>query len=186
MPPSRRGGRPRARSLQPSAHERRTALSTALGLLDVLVGEWTQLVSGHGDPTGTITFEWSLGLLQRSILPAPFPESLAIIEYDEAAGEFRQHYFDSRGVTSIYRMTLSGSEWTLLRTEADYSARLLQRFVGAIADDGRSVDGRWSSPTTVARHGAPTSGSGSSGRLIAPRSSVTAVPPVHPIGFETA
>ena len=35
--------------------------STALGLLDVLVGEWTQLVSGHGDPTGTITFEWSLG-----------------------------------------------------------------------------------------------------------------------------
>jgi hypothetical protein len=23
---------------------------TALGLLDVLVGEWTQLVSGHGDP----------------------------------------------------------------------------------------------------------------------------------------
>ncbi len=121
--------------------------STALGLLDVLVGEWTQLVSGHGDPTGTITFEWSLGeryLLQRSILPAPFPESLAIIEYDEAAGEFRQHYFDSRGVTRIYRMTLSGSEWTLLRTEADYSELgFAQRFVGAIADDGRSVDGRW-------------------------------------------
>ncbi|MBO0847205.1 MAG: hypothetical protein J2P22_17525 [Nocardioides sp.] len=120
---------------------------TPLGLLDVLVGEWTQLVSGHGDPTGTITFEWSLDaryLLQRSTLPARFPESLVVIEYDEAAGEFRGHYFDSRGVTRIYRMTLTGSEWMLLRTEPDFSELgLAQRFVGIIADDGRSVDGRW-------------------------------------------
>ena len=46
----------------------------ALGLLDVLVGEWTQQVTGQGDPTGTITFEWALGdacLLQRSTLPPP-------------------------------------------------------------------------------------------------------------------
>jgi hypothetical protein len=120
---------------------------TALGLLDVLVGEWTQLISGHGDPTGTVTFEWSLGeryLVQRSILPAPFPESFAIIEYDEAADTFRQHYFDSRGVTRVYRMTLAGSEWTLLRTEADFSPLgFAQRFVGTISDDGRAVDGSW-------------------------------------------
>ena len=100
--PPRRGAGGRARGrLGRAGHMSDGQRSTALGLLDVLVGEWTQLVSGHGDPTGTITFEWSLGeryLLQRSTLPAPFPESLAIIEYDEAAGEFRQHYFDSRGV----------------------------------------------------------------------------------------
>ena len=120
---------------------------TALGLLDVLVGEWTQIVSGHGDPTGTMTFEWSLDeryLLMRSRLPAPFPESLAVIEYVVAADEFRQHYFDSRGVTRVYRMTLTGSEWMLLRTEPDFSElSFAQRFVGTIADDGRSVDGRW-------------------------------------------
>jgi hypothetical protein len=119
----------------------------ALGLLDVLVGEWTQQVSGHGDPTGIITFEWSLGeryLLQRSTLPAPFPESLGIIEYDGSSDMFRQHYFDSRGVTRIYQMTLSGSDWTLLRTEADFSELgFAQRYVGVISDDGRSVDGRW-------------------------------------------
>ena len=119
----------------------------ALGLLDVLVGEWTQQVSGHGDPTGTITFEWSLGdryLLQRSTLPPPFPESLALIEYDASTGEFRQHYFDSRGVSRIYRMTLTGSEWTLWRTEPDFSElTFAQRFVGTISDDGRSVAGRW-------------------------------------------
>jgi hypothetical protein len=64
---------------------------TALGLLDVLVGEWTQLVTGHGDPVGTVTFEWALGdryLLQRSVLHPPFPESFAVIEYDEAADGF--------------------------------------------------------------------------------------------------
>jgi hypothetical protein len=119
----------------------------ALGLLDVLVGEWTQQVSGHGDPTGTITFEWSLGdryLLQRSTLPPPFPESLALIEYDVPAGEFRQHYFDSRGVSRVYRMTLTGSEWTLWRTEPDFSELMFaQRFVGTISDDGRSVAGQW-------------------------------------------
>jgi hypothetical protein len=120
--------------------------ATALGLLDVLVGEWTQEVTGHGDPTGTIVFEWTLDgryLSQRSTLPAPFPASLALIEYDEATGDFRQHYFDSRGVSRVYRMTLTGSEWTLLRTEADFSElAFAQRFVGTIADDGRSVDGR--------------------------------------------
>ena len=121
--------------------------SLALGLLDVLVGEWTQQVSGHGDPVGTITFEWALGdayLLQRSTLPPPFPESLAVIEYDEGIAEFRMHYFDNRGVTRLYRMSLSGSEWTLLRDEPDFAPlSFAQRYVGTIADDGRSVEGRW-------------------------------------------
>jgi hypothetical protein len=121
--------------------------ATALGLLDVLVGAWTQEVTGHGDPTGTMTFEWTLGrryLSQRSSLPPPFPESLSLVEYDEASGGFLQHYFDSRGVTRLYRMTLAGSEWTLLRTAPDFSALpFAQRFVGTVADDERSVDGRW-------------------------------------------
>jgi len=121
--------------------------ATALGLLDALVGEWTQEVTGHGDPVGTMTFEWALDgryLLQRSTLPAPFPESLSIIEYDEPAGEFRQHYFDSRGVSRIYRMSLAGSSWTLLRAEPDFSdLAFSQRYVGEISDDGRAVDGRW-------------------------------------------
>ena len=119
----------------------------ALGLLDVLVGEWTQEVTGHGDPTGTIAFEWSLGgayLLQRSTLPSPFPDSFSVIEYDESVAEFRLHYFDSRGVARVYMMTFSGSDWTLLRTEADFSElAFAQRYVGTIADDGRSVEGRW-------------------------------------------
>jgi hypothetical protein len=41
-------------------------------------------------------------------------------------------------------MTLRGSEWTLLRTEPDFSElAFFQRYTGTVADDGRSVDGRW-------------------------------------------
>jgi hypothetical protein len=41
-------------------------------------------------------------------------------------------------------MTLTGSEWTLLRTEPDFSPLgFARRFVGSIADDGRSVEGAW-------------------------------------------
>jgi hypothetical protein len=124
-----------------------TARPRALGLLDVLVGQWTQQVSGHGDPIGTMTFEWTLGdryLLQRSTLPAPFAESVALIEYDESAGEFRHHYFDNRGVSRVYRMTMAGPQWTLSRTEPDFSElKLAQRYVGTISDDGRSVAGQW-------------------------------------------
>jgi len=119
----------------------------ALGLLDTLVGEWTQLVTGHGDPIGTASFEWSLDeryLFQRTLLPPPFPESFAVMEYAEEVGEFRQHYFDSRGVTRIYRMTFTGSEWTLRRTEPDFSPLgFAQQFSATVADDGRAVDGRW-------------------------------------------
>ena len=47
-------------------------------------------------------------------------------------------------MTRVYRMTLIGSEWTLWRTEPDFSElSFSQRFTGTIADDGRSVDGRW-------------------------------------------
>jgi hypothetical protein len=95
------------------------ARPVALGLLDVLVGEWTQEVSGRIDSTGAISFEWTLDgryLLQRSFLPAPFPESRALIELDEDTDEFRP----------------------------DFSALdFCQRYVGQVADDGWSVDGRW-------------------------------------------
>ena len=69
-----------------------------------------------------MTFEWwAPRALPPAAIDAPraVPRgALAILEYDDAADEFRQHYFDSRGVTRLYRMTLSGSQWTLLRTRA--------------------------------------------------------------------
>ena len=96
---------------------------TALGLLDVLVGEWTQLISGHGDPTGTMTYEWSLDhryLIQRSTLPAPFPDSMAVIEYVEIADEDVEQPESGRALVvghepRVAETTSRAASWTSAR-----------------------------------------------------------------------
>ena len=120
----------------------------ALSALDVLVGEWTVQTGIPDVPPGRVVFEWALDrtfLVQRSEVPrSPFPSSLAVIARDAAAGGFTQYYFDSRGVVRVYRMTLRGGVWTLLRTEPDFSPLdFAQRFQGTVAADGSAVDGRW-------------------------------------------
>lgn len=127
--------------------------SPALAALDVLVGEWTVRPTpppewGVTDPdslTGLVVFEWALGgayLVARSHAPRPIPDSMSVIAPD--GDGHVQHYFDSRGVTRLYRMTLAGGIWTLLRTEADFTPLdFAQRFVGEFAADASTVDGRW-------------------------------------------
>jgi hypothetical protein len=112
--------------------------------LRVLVGEWTATV---GDlHAGRVVFEWALGeafLIQRSQSPPEFPDGLAVIA---AAGDggYLQHYFDSRGVVRLYRMTLRDGRWTLLRTEPDFSPLdFAQRFEGTFSAAGDTVEGRW-------------------------------------------
>ena len=57
---------------------------------------------------------------------------------------YLQHYFDSRGVVRLYRMSLKDSTWTLLRTKPDFTPlEFSQRFVGTLAPDGSRIDGRW-------------------------------------------
>jgi len=117
--------------------------------LNRLVGEWVTKVGVVGAPAGRVMFEWALGgkyLIQRSETPQPeFPDTLAIIA-PAGDSEYSQHYFDSRGVVRIYRMTLPDGRWTLLRTEPDFSPLdFWQRFEGRFSADGDSIDGRWES-----------------------------------------
>jgi hypothetical protein len=122
-----------------------------LAALDVLVGEWTIRVDPPAEwgvtelPEARCTIEWTLDgayLLQRSHAPDPVPDSTSLIAVD--GDGYRQHYFDSRGVTRLYRMTLADGVWTLRRTEPDFSPlEFAQRFTGAFAPDGRSIDARW-------------------------------------------
>ena len=59
-------------------------------------------------------------------------------------GQYLQHYFDSRGVARVYRMTLADNVWTLLRNEADFSPLDFgQRHIGNISGDGQTITGRW-------------------------------------------
>jgi len=105
-----------------------------------LVGTWrTEARFPNGvSGTGTTTFELVLGaeyLLQRATVEVDGPpEGLMVIGPDEH-GALTQHYFDSRGVTRRYAMTLEGDAWTLERDG-------VQRYVGRFEDED-TVRGAW-------------------------------------------
>lgn len=121
--------------------------AAALAALEVLVGAWTVEVQLPGVPAGRVVFERALNgqyLIQRSAAPDPVPDSLAIIGPGDDADHYLQHYFDSRGVTRLYRMNLRDGVWTLRRTEPDYSPLdFWQRFEGTFSEDYHRIDARW-------------------------------------------
>jgi hypothetical protein len=89
---------------------------------------------------GEATFEWLEGekfLLYRSRNEHPdVPDSASIIGAPDG-GELTMFYFDSRGVHRVYRMAISGDEWTLSRDHPGFS----QHFIGKISGD--MIVGLW-------------------------------------------
>ena len=119
-----------------------------------LIGTWEfePLVEGQSAGHGRATFEWIEGgafVLERAEAPGPTPDgwrthrrsTRAVIGWDDSTDEVVQLYSDSRGVTRIYRGTLTATEWRLERAAPDFH----QRFIGDFRDDGRTIDGRWES-----------------------------------------
>jgi hypothetical protein len=116
--------------------------------LEPFVGDWRLEASLAPGVAGRASFEWALDetfLVQRASIPVEgAPESLSIMALDHDGQAFTMHYFDSRGIVRLYRMTIDDGGWTLLRTEADFSPLPFhQRYVGRFSDDGRRIDGRW-------------------------------------------
>lgn len=110
-----------------------------------LLGEWR--IEAFGE-SGRAVFERTLDgafLLQRTEVDLPeAPDSLSIIAVDAGGDGFTQHYFDSRGVVRIYKMTFAGGVWTLARESEDFSPlHFRQRYTGRLSDDGRRIDGPW-------------------------------------------
>jgi hypothetical protein len=85
-------------------------------------------------------------LIQRWEVPVPeAPDGIAIIGTDpESEGNFLQHYFDSRGIARVYKMSLSDRRWKLWRDTPDFSPlEFAQRYTGTFGDDGRVITGSW-------------------------------------------
>ena len=129
------------------------ASSSTLDALEPLVGEW-RLTAFFKDvpPSDTdarVTFEWLPGrtfLVERWEIPVPeAPDGIAVIGADpEREGDYLQHYFDSRGVARVYRMSFEDGVWKLWRDEADFSPLdFSQRFTGTLSDDGTTIAGAW-------------------------------------------
>lgn len=116
--------------------------------LSEFAGEWELTVdlAGAEDVRGHVVFDL-LGdvLIQRTTVPVEqAPDSCCVVVVQD--GDYLQHYFDSRGVARLYRMTFDGRTWTLLRGEPDFSALdFHQRFVGAFSDDRAFISGEWQS-----------------------------------------
>ena len=121
--------------------------------LTPFIGEW-RLSAGFGhapaaDLGAWARFEWLPGerfLVERWEVPIPeAPDGIAIIGADpDSEGNYLQHYFDSRGVARVYRMSVEAGVWKLWRDQPDFSALdFSQRFTGTFSADGRSIAGRW-------------------------------------------
>ena len=120
--------------------------NAALQPLSVLVGTWNTsgthpLVPGvtfHG----RTSFDWLEGgafLIMHSEIDEPqIPSGIAIFGTDDTTGECSMLYFDERGVSRRYEVSIKDNVWKWWRNTPEFS----QRFAGTIAADGRTIDGR--------------------------------------------
>ena len=117
----------------------------ALQALSVLVGEWTTVGTHPMVPGktfhGRTTFAWLEGgafLIMHSRIDEPeIPSGISIFGSDDTTGECSMLYFDERGVSRRYEVSLQDDEWGWWRNTPGFS----QRFTGAIAADGRTIVG---------------------------------------------
>jgi Protein of unknown function (DUF1579) len=131
-----------------------TGRPEALSRLDALVGEWEMEFSfesgffGPGSPAvsgrgGRTTFQWFDGeffLIQRATAEDPSaPNGIMIIGMGKESETFEQHYYDSRGVTRVYQMSLNEGTWNLWREAPGFH----QRYTGVFSEDGNRITGAW-------------------------------------------
>jgi hypothetical protein len=114
----------------------------ALQRLDVLVGEWEMESPQFPEARGRTVFEWLEGrayLVQRSYAPEPAPTSTWLIGSDESDESYTALYYDSRGVSRVYQMSLVEGVWKVWREAPGF----FQRFTGTFGDNGTTITGRW-------------------------------------------
>jgi hypothetical protein len=122
--------------------------------LEALVGEW-ETEATHPELPGTTipgraTFMWLEGgrfLIWRAHHDHPdIPDSIAILGRDDAGdadsaaasgGVCSCHYFDSRGVSRVWRIEAEAGVWRMWRDWPGFS----QRFTGTFGDSGDTIAG---------------------------------------------
>jgi hypothetical protein len=116
----------------------------ALKALSVLVGEWNVVATHRLIPDtlhGHASFEWLEGgaflMMYLEIEEPGIPSAVAILGSDDVTEEYFMLYFDERGVSRKYDMTLHDNIWTYWRNVSGFS----QRFTGTFADEGNIMNG---------------------------------------------
>ena len=112
----------------------------------VLIGKW-KTVGTHPMVPGTTfhgltVFEWLEGgafVIMHSEIDEPeIPSGVAVIGSDDSSGEFFMLYFDERGVSRRYNVSLRDNVLQWWRTAPGFS----QRNTLTIVDDSRTIIGK--------------------------------------------
>jgi hypothetical protein len=101
----------------------------ALKPLEFLIGHWRTAGTHPEVPgrtlSGRTAFSWLEGgayLIIRSEIDHPqFPSGLAIVASDGAAGRFALSWFDERGVSRLFDVTVGDRTLTWRRDDPDFS-----------------------------------------------------------------
>jgi hypothetical protein len=118
----------------------------ALQALAALIGEW-KTVGKHPLVPGTTfhgrtSFSWLAGgaflMMQSQIDEPQIPSAIAIFGTDDTTGDCIMLYFDERGVSRKFEVSVQDNAWTWIRDVPGFA----QRMVGTIAADGRTIVSR--------------------------------------------
>jgi hypothetical protein len=121
-------------------------MASQLEHLKAWVGEWeieaTHPMLPDTVVRGRITVEWLEGekfLLHRARNDhRDVPDSISVIgDTEEDADSLTMHYFDSRGVFRVYRLSAEENELKIWRDHPGFR----QRFTGSFSDDGNTFGG---------------------------------------------
>ena len=113
--------------------------------LEILLGSWTTTGS-HPELSGALhgraSFEWLEGgafLVMRTEIDEPgIPTAVAVIGSDDSADGYSMQYFDERGVSRLYQMSLRDGVWEWWRDAPAFN----QRFRATIEEGGAVMVGR--------------------------------------------
>lgn len=104
----------------------------ALKPLEFLIGEWRTTGTHPMVPgrklSGRTSFAWQAGgafLIMRNEVDEPgFPDGVAIIGSDGAAGSFAMIYFDERGVSRVMDVTVAENRVAWRHDSPEFAQRL--------------------------------------------------------------
>lgn len=103
-----------------------------LAFFERLIGQWRTTGTHPAMPgatlRGRVSFAWQDGgafLVWRSEVDDPrFPDGIAIVGSDDAAGTLFISYFDQRGVSRKYDVTLGENGFAMQRMDPQFSQRI--------------------------------------------------------------
>jgi hypothetical protein len=117
----------------------------ALTALDDLIGDWTLTMTGawfldslETEVPGSATFEW-LGesFVAMHSEQGGDPGWELVFGQSDAQEAYTALYHDERGVSRVFAMTFTPTEWTMTREDPDFHQRFVAR------REGDRIVGHW-------------------------------------------